>query len=176
MHQSIRRALAIVILLSALSPSALMAQTPEPVDSELPPSIVQTELGVTRVGDTELIHMVKQLDIGAGAAIPSLSGMTSVVLTVQEGQLQVTPTVGQATVSVGTGSVIQADDGSTVCERPACDVVSGESVVIGEGNGFSIAGGSLTMETVGDEPVVVLVSVLLSESPPGSRCWICPGQ
>lgn len=175
MHHSIRRALAIAILLAVLTPPPLLAQTPEPVTSEFVPSIVQTELGVSRVDGTDLVHVVMRLDIDAGADIPPLNGMSSVVITVQEGQLLVTPADGRATVSVGTGEAVQTE-GSVACERSTCVLETDQPVVIGAGNGFSISEGSLDMDVVGDQPVVLLASLLIPESALGGRCWICPGQ
>lgn len=175
MQHSIRRVLAIVVLIAALAPAALLAQTPVPVTNESNPSIVHTDLGVTVMEETGQVHFVKRLDIDAGAAIPTLNDLPSVVITVQEGQLLVTTEGGRPSGSVGTGDAIQTDDGEVVCEKSTCLLEADQPVVIGTGNGLAISGGSIDMDTSGDEPVVALISVLISEERMiKERCWICP--
>ena len=187
MYRSIRRVLALVFAICVLAPATMLAQTPEPEPSDTSSAPEVTYISVTEaeapddatpaggMGDVSPVHAIVSVAIDPGAMIPTLSSKRSVVLYIQQGTLRVTPDEGAASISIGTGEPVPyGDEGNMPCDTKSCRLETGQQATLGPGNGLAMNRGSLGMEVVGDERVVLLVSMVAPEGSPDERCWICP--
>ncbi len=116
-----------------------------------------------------LVRITMQPELGflTGASIESA------LIAVESGSIVVSTTNNPAVVNVANGEPIMAEDGAVLCEQGLCDVAAGQTVVLGPGNGFTMAQDVIQVDTVGNEPAVFQMSVVFS-SDGNVLCWICP--
>lgn len=188
MHRLTERPVYLGLLLIAFvgfGPGAVTAQTPADATPESIPGVqivtigatgVQTDAGA-RLGDLNgSIHVLQEVTIEPGAALPDDFAIPSTVIQVTSGRIVVLVSEGVASVSVGSGLSIQSLDGAqVVCATESCDLELGQEVKLTPGNGISLTESLFQAQNPGDEPAVLHMSVLL----PGSiledpLCWICP--
>lgn len=189
MRSSMMRALIVLIALVGFSPMPVAAQTPLAATpqpnpsfeitvlgiSELPAAALTTPAGATGPEDDELVHALLSISIEPGAPVPPLTGMRSVLITVQHGSLLVSASGETVRVNVGTGEPVRSgDEENVLCEQGDCVLEPGQAILLGSGNGLSVTQGDVQIEVHGDESTVVQMSVLQPRGEVGERCWICP--
>lgn len=189
MRSPIMRALLVLITLLAFSPVLASAQTPVVATPEPAPSFEITVLGLsvlsteseatpvsaTTTANGELVHALMNISIEPGAPVPTLTGMRSVLISVQQGSLLVSASGEAVRIDVGTGTSIRSgDDTQVLCERHDCVLDPGQEAMLGPGNGLSVSQGNVQMEVHGDGGAVVQLSLVLPGSLLNERCWICP--
>src|SRR5665811_1312648 len=150
MRSSMMRALIVLIALVGFSPMPVSAQTPLVATPQPNPSFEMTVLGVsdlpavalttpagaTGTEDDELVHALLSISIEPGAPVPPLTGMRSVLITVQQGSLLVSASGETVRVNVGTGEPVRSGDGQSVlCEQGDCVLGSGQAP--GRGSSWS---------------------------------------
>lgn len=179
MSHPIRRILTLMLVLAALTPASILAQTPEPPASDLPEVTiigafeVKTDpIATPADGEpAELVHALVRLVIDPGDTMPTLWG----ILHVQQGTVRVTASEESARIRAGTRAPIPYGiDEAGACDAEQCSLAPGQSAVLGPGNSISATGGGLDVEVIGDERVIIHMSMLVPASDPGERCWICP--
>ncbi len=188
MHRLTERTVYLSLLLVAMigfGPGAVTAQTPADATPESIPGVQIVTIGATgvqsdagaRLGDLNgSIHVLQEVTIEPGAALPDDFAIPSTVIKVASGSVVVSVSEGVASVSVGSGLPIQSRDGSqAVCAAESCELELGQEIVLGPGNGISLTGGLFEAQNPGDEPAVLQMSVLLPLSALDQpACWICP--
>jgi len=188
MHRLTERPVYLGLLLLTLigfGPGAVTAQTPADTTPESIPGVQIVTIGATgvqsdagaRLGDLNgSIHVLQEVTIEPGAALPDDFAIPSTVIQVTSGSIVVSVSEGVASVSIGSGLPIQSLDGAqVVCAAVTCELQVGQEIVLGPGNGISLTESLFQAQNPGDEPAVLHGSVLL----PGSilddpLCWICP--
>ena len=121
----------------------------------------------------QLSHYLLRVTLQPGATLPEASEVPSVLIHLDSGRIQVSPSAGEEIrVEVGRGEAISSPDDRVVCKEGGCDLAPGQEVLLGPGNSISLKQSSFIAQALEGEPVVLNLGLLEVDDP--SLCYICP--
>lgn len=136
-------------------------------------------------------HSMVKLVIDPGSEVKPLGDVRAVNLHMQDGELRISISEGEAIVVVASGKPIRSgDDGIVFCDSGRRHLEVGDSAILGAGNNFTLRDGVMHMEVVGDTPAEMQMSVVKTDDDGGdgddddgtvddgpvtmNLCWLCP--
>ncbi len=108
-----------------------------------------------------LDHWLLRITIRPGVDLPRAEQLTSALIHVESGSIQVTIENEDVRINLGNGGE---------------SIQSGPDIVLRRGNMISLKRSTFVVRASDTEPAVLTASVLLPHDDVIERCWICPSQ